>query len=246
MRAAENLGRFKPPFNNPAARRALAYALDRQVLATEDGGPSGRVTCQLIPPDFAGYHAYCPFTVNGGRDGQWHAQDLATAQKLVRQSGARGAKVVVSLVPGSVTAAMGRSIVGVLKQLGFRASLAFRSEFFTPKKDWSIGETEWAADYPATSNYLGPASCDRHVEFFNLSHYCSTEITAQITAALAQQETNPGSASSAWTAIDREVVDAAAVIPFDDEIYTSFVSRRVGNLEVHPITGPLIDQMWVQ
>ena len=25
-----------------------------------------------------------------------------------------------------------------------------------------------------------------------------------------------------------------------------FVSRRVGNVRVHPVTGPLIAQMWVQ
>ncbi len=237
----------RPPFDNPEARRALAYALDRRVLATEDGGRSGRVTCQLIPPSFAGYHAYCPFTVNGGPDGQWHAQDLATAQKLVRQSGTRGAKVVVSTVSGTVTEATGRSLVGVLTRLGFRASLALRSVFYTPKKVWNIGSISWAADYPATSNYLGPiASCDRHVGTLNLSNYCDAKITAQITAALAQQVSDPGAASDAWAAIDREAVDAAAVIPFDNIVKQDFVSRRVGNTLIHPLTGPLIAQMWVQ
>ena len=42
------------------------------------------------------------------------------------------------------------------------------------------------------------------------------------------------------------MVDAAAIIPFGNNLRHDFVSRRVGNTLVHPITGPLIAQMWVQ
>jgi hypothetical protein len=42
------------------------------------------------------------------------------------------------------------------------------------------------------------------------------------------------------------VVDAAAIIPFSNNLRQDFVNRRVGNTLVHPVTGPLIAQMWVQ
>ncbi len=58
-------------------------------------GRSAPVTCQLIPPDFAAYRRYCPFTLPGGADGQWTAPDVNRADALVRKSGTRGAKVVV-------------------------------------------------------------------------------------------------------------------------------------------------------
>ena len=80
----------------------------------------------------------------------------------------------------------------------------------------------------------------------NLSRYCDREIDEQITAALVQQVTDPGTASDAWADIDRAVVDAAAVIPFANNVRHDFVSRRVGNTLMHPVTGPLIAQMWVQ
>jgi peptide/nickel transport system substrate-binding protein len=237
-----------PPFNNPDARRAVAYALDRGALATAADGPS-QPTCQLIPPSFAGYQPYCPFTVGGGADGKWTGPDLDTAKNLVRRSGTSGATVVVSvLTPFQV--AVGKRIVATLNGLDYHATLNLQSDYrtlFVPNNDVIIGVTGWAADYPATSNYLGPiASCDPKVGTFNLSHFCNTKITAQIRAALAEQVNDPGAASDAWTAIDREVVDSGAVIPFENGVNQDFVSRRVRNLLVHPITGPLIAQMWVQ
>jgi hypothetical protein len=36
------------------------------------------------------------------------------------------------------------------------------------------------------------------------------------------------------------------VIPFGVNLRQDFVSRRVGNTLVHPVTGPLLAQMWVQ
>ena len=102
----------------------------------------------------------------------------------------------------------------------------------------------WGADYPAASTYLEPiGACDGSL---NLSRYCDKEVTKQIKAALVQQVTDRGSANEAWSRIDREVVYAAAVIPFGINLRQDFVSRRVGNTLVHPITGPLIAQMWVQ
>jgi hypothetical protein len=56
----------------------------------------------------------------------------------------------------------------------------------------------------------------------------------------------PGGASEAWAANDRQVVDAAALIPYSNNGRRDFVSRRVGNVLVHPATGPLIAQLWVQ
>ncbi len=64
-------------------------------------------------------------------------------------------------------------------------------------------------------------------------------------AAREQQVSDPASASEAWAAIDRAVVEAAAYIPFGNNLRQDFVSRRVGNTLVHPVTGPLIAQMWI-
>jgi ABC-type oligopeptide transport system substrate-binding subunit len=147
--------------------------------------------------------------------------------------------------------------VKLLNRLGYRASLRVLPLFpdffdFTDDatNDWNAGLQGWVVDEPAPSQFLGNlASCDPDLAvgfLFNLSQYCDPEIETAIAAALDLQVTDPAGASDAWASIDRKVVDAAAIIPFGNSIRQDFVSRRVGNTVVHPVTGPLIAQMWVQ
>ena len=130
-----------PPFNNVDARRAVAYALDRRALnATLDR--SWTVTCQLIPPGFAAYRRYCPFTLPGGADGQWTAPDVNRANALVRKSGTRGAKVVVLSWDGQPRSLVKRT-GDVLRGLGYRVSVR-RSRnapeyAMTHRHSWNLG-----------------------------------------------------------------------------------------------------------
>ena len=144
----------------------------------------------------------------------------------------------------------GRRVVATLDRLGYRASLRSYpyndfGEFLAKGKDWNAGVWGWVPDYPGPSQLLASlASCDP--EIFNLAGYCDPQIEKAIAAALDLQATDPAGASDAWAAIDRMVVDAAAIIPFSNSVRQDFVSRRVGNTLVNPVTGPLIAQMWVQ
>jgi peptide/nickel transport system substrate-binding protein len=245
----------RPPFSNRDARRAVAYALDRKALISSQLGDSAPTTCQLIPPHFAAYVPYCPFTFGGGMDGKWTAPNIETAQALVRKSGTLGAKVVlISYDDKTNFKPLVEQTRAALTSLGYRVSmrwLQFPDYPPLPAEkqhyDWNIGLMGWSADYPAASNYLAAiGACDRNVGFFNLSRFCDPKIETQVQAALAQQATDPGAATAAWTHIDRMMVDAAAVIPFGTNVESDFVSSRVGNVLIRPMTGPLIDQMWVQ
>src|SRR5262249_20255796 len=51
------------PFDRPAVRRALGYAVDRRRVAPLAGGPlAAHLTCQILPPTLVGYKPYCPYT----------------------------------------------------------------------------------------------------------------------------------------------------------------------------------------
>jgi peptide/nickel transport system substrate-binding protein len=79
-----------PPFNDPRARKAVNYALDRSKVVDEFGGPqSARATCQFLPPNLPGYRPYCPYTLEPNPAGQWTAPDLDRAKELIRTSGTK-------------------------------------------------------------------------------------------------------------------------------------------------------------
>ena len=138
------------PFDNLGARRAVAFAFDRRGAARAlGGGTLARPTCQLLPPGFAGFRPYCPFTASGTASGR---PDLATARRLVKRSGTRGAHVVVhsfDILNRSVPEVMVRT----LRRLGYDASLRVLpvSRHFTTLFDTSkrvqIGVHPWIADF---------------------------------------------------------------------------------------------------
>ena len=83
----------RPPFSNALARRAVNLAIDRSAVARGLSGPGlSTPTCQVLPPNFPGYQAYCPWT-RAPRGGRWHGPDIARARALVRASGTAGATV---------------------------------------------------------------------------------------------------------------------------------------------------------
>jgi peptide/nickel transport system substrate-binding protein len=245
------LNTTQPPFDSRDARRAVAYALDREALTGSGDFLSGPITCQLIPPDFAGYQPYCPFTPGGDDKGQWNGPDLAAARRLVAKSGTRGADVKLIVFSQSEFTAAGARIVAMLDKLGYRASLDVSGRFWAitsdPSSGWNAGLSSWDADYPTASTFVaGLGSCNPDLDPYNAAFYCDPDIERKIAAALDKQANNPARAGDAWTEIDRQLVDAAAIIPYGNTESHYFTSGRVGHLLIHPMHGPLIAQMWVR
>ena len=134
------------PFNDARVRRALNLAADRERMVELVGGPLvARTTCQILPPTSSGYEPYCPYTLGSNAAGTWTAPDLATARRLVAESGTRGMRVEV----------VGRGdrpefgyFVSLLRALGYRSS-----QRVLPRVHGVLGvcggPTEQGADRPA-------------------------------------------------------------------------------------------------
>jgi peptide/nickel transport system substrate-binding protein len=235
-----------PPFNNVLVRRALNFAIDRRKVQ-KLYGPATTLTCQVMPPNFPGYEAYCPYTRDPGTT--WTAPDLETAQGLVNRSGTFGMPVEVWTSPNWFpdVAAYARD---VLARLGYRATLksvsddAYTAAIFGHPRTVPIGASGWSTDYPAESGFLGAlATCDSPT---NESGFCDPEIDRRMEAATRLQITQPALAHERWAAIERDVMDQAPWVPLVNRSFANIVSQRVGNFLVSPQWGPLVDQMWVQ
>jgi len=60
------------------------------------------------------------------------------------------------------------------------------------------------------------------------------------------QTSDPGSATRAWSEIEHDLVDDAALVPVLNPISTFVVSDRAGNVRINPGLGVLLGQIWVR
>jgi YVTN family beta-propeller protein len=245
-----------PPFNDVRVRQALNYAVDRNSLVDIEGGhDSAQVTCQILPPNLAGYHRYCPYTIRPSRAGNYNGPDLAKARRLVAASGTRGQTVALWKGAGYPDPPL-PYLLSVLRELGYKAEVkqvsrkVFSDLYTTPGSNWQAVDFGWSGDYPAASTFFLPIfTCASFTpkNNSNFSEFCRPKIDAQITQASALQTSDPQAAAKLWAKVDRDVVNQAPWVPFDNPRFIDLVSRRVGNYIYSPwLGGSLLDQLWVR
>ena len=252
-----SLNTRQPPFTNLKARQAVNYANDRARIIQLYHLAPGQATaaCQMLPPDFPGHQGYCPYTTGAG-DGAWHGPDMEKALQLVRESGTANMPVTVWTFDTFPAKAVGSYLVGLLDELGYRASLhavsndQFWSSLGNPllKIQVSIG-AGWGADFPDPSTFFGPLlSCQSADEpaASNWAEFCDPQVDALASQAQAAQLTDPAAARRLWAQADHIVAGQAPYVPILNYGQAGFVSSRVRNYQESPVYGPLLDQMWIR
>jgi peptide/nickel transport system substrate-binding protein len=245
------------PFNNLKARQAVNYATDRNALVKIYGGPKLAIpTCQILPPGFPGYKAYCPYTKNPG-SGKWTAPDLAKARQLVAASGTKGAVVKVNTQTTDTEKGLGEYFVSLLNKLGYKASLQGLSPDIqypycqNSKNAVQFCWSSWYQDYPAASDFLNVLlGCGSIVPNSNASpniaEFCDKGIQAQMDQALKQGITDPSGANDKWAAVDKAVTDQAPWVAMFNPKYLDFIAKRVKGYQFSPQWYFLLDQAYVK
>ncbi len=246
-----------PPFSDLQVRQAVSLAADRNQLVQALGGPgAGQPTCQIIPPGVLGYRPYCPFTVDPDASGGWIGPDLARARQLVAASHTEGMRVVVWA--HQFDGPLGPYLVGVLRKLGYRASLriasvaAFDRNVNDSRRRVQVSVGSWIVDYPSASDIfdlffrcsafrLADPADTRSGGFF-----CDPGIDRQMDQADQLEISDPQAAATVWAKIDHEITDLAPWVPLVSLRFADFTSARVGDYQYNPIWGILLDQLWVR
>jgi peptide/nickel transport system substrate-binding protein len=246
-----------PPFNNVKARQAINYAANRTAYVKIAGGPSLAVpACQILPPNFPSYVAYCPYTM--GSQTVWSGPNLAKAKQLVQQSGTSGMKVVVDGTNDQVGKALAEQMVSDLDSIGYKAtaqllSMAVQYPFVQNSANsskWNVGWSAWYQDYPAPSDFLNVLlGCNTiHPNSDaspNIAAYCDKATQSQINQAESEEATNPSGAAKLWTQIDHEDTNAAPWVDLYNPKQIDFLSSDVHGYMWNPQWYILIDQLWL-
>jgi YVTN family beta-propeller protein len=241
------LNTTRPPFDSRAARRALAFAVDRARLVELAGGSDTvQPTCKVLPPSSPGYRPYCPDT-RGRSGGSLTAHDLARARELVGRSGTRGMRVDMITNRGdTLFSGAAKVVADALRLLGYRVSLrtypdfeAYFGAYRSVAGSVEVAFNGWIQDYPAPSNFIrGVFTCN--------PYFCDRALEARIRRLLHLQAREPQVATEQWARIERELIERAIAIPLVNPKDVTFVSKRVGNFQRHPVLGTLISQLWVR
>ena len=246
-----------PPFNDLRVRQAVSLAADRNQAVSALGGPgAAQPTCQILPPDVPGYRPYCPFTVDPGASGRWIGPDLARARQLVAASHTGGMRVVVWAHQWD--GPLGPYVVGVLRELGYRASLtvasvpAFARNVNDTRRRVQAAVGTWVADYPSASDFFDLFfQCSAFIpadpaDTRSGNFFCDPDIDRQMDQADQLQTSSPQAAADIWAKVDQEITHLAPWVPFVSLRLADFTSASVGDYQYNPYWGILLDQLWVR
>src|SRR3954452_16173781 len=145
---------------------------------------------------------------------------MAKARQLVAESGTKGMRVKVNSDTTEVDKAYGEYFVGLLNQLGYKASPQFLSNDIqyayiqNSKNKVQFAYSSWYADYPAASDFLNILlGCDSiHPNSNaspNIAQFCDKPIQGKMDQAAVQATTDPATSNATWAGVDKAVTDQA-------------------------------------
>ena len=227
------------PFNNPLARQAVNYALDRRALVRLASGFL-KPECYFLPDGIAGHPTNsCPY---GSKDG---APDLAKAKELVKKAGLDGTPVTVWGETRAPRKAYVEYYTSVLNQIGFKATPKIISDsvYFPTIGNANTGAqtgfADWLQDFPNPSDFylLMNGKSIQPVNNQNFSNVNDPHIQSELAKLDAVPATKLDSVSGEWRSLDQYVAKKAYVAVYGSEELPNFTSTRIdfGSLTFHPL-----------
>ena len=221
--------------NNPALRRAVNFALDRQALQALGGGPlAGRLTDQYIPPVVPGFRDGDVYPLERADPGR--ARELASGnlrgRKAVFYTGDFGFPLAVAQLAKQQLAAIGLEIE--IKVLPVHtASAAYFDMLAKPGAKWDLALVVWTPNVPDAQAYLNLLLDSHHVGGTNLAGFTSAAYDRALRRAARVPQARRR--QLAYGSLDIEVArNAAPLAALTVLNEPTFVSNRVGCIVLRP------------
>jgi len=227
------------PFNNPLAREAVNYAIDRRAFVRLASGFL-KPECYFLPEGIAGHPTgNCPY---GSKDG---APDLAKAKALVKQAHLEGTPITVWGETRSPRKQYVEYYTSVLNQMGFKATPKIISDsvYFptigNAKTKAQTGFADWLQDFPNPSDFylLMNAKSIQPVNNENFSNVNDPHVQSELAKLDAVPATKLNSVSGNWQSLDQYTASKAYQAVYGSEELPNFMSNKIdfGSAIFHPL-----------
>ena len=214
----------KAPFNDLKVRQAINYAIDPEALNRVFGGRL-HPTQQILPPGMPGYEEIKLYP----------GPDMAKAKQLLAEANPIDKDITVWTADEPNRRRVGEYYHDLLSQLGFNAKLNviagnvyFTTIGNTSTPDLDTGFADWFQDFPHPDDFFRPLLNSESILPTNNSNYSQVKIPendATMDKLREQQVTDD--VERQYAALDKAYAEQAAVAPYGNEQYTTFVSNRI-------------------
>jgi peptide/nickel transport system substrate-binding protein len=229
------------PFDNPLAREAVNYAIDRRALQRLDSGMLDP-GCFFLPVGMPGHpSSACPYGDPNA------APNVAKAKELVRQSGLAGTAVTVWGGSRAPHKEFVDYYASVLNAVGFKATVKIVADaqyYETVGNVSNKAQTGWLSfsqDFPNPIDFyqLLDEKSILPTENHNLSQVDDPHIQSEIAALGPVPSSQLGSVVSRWQVLDQYTAQKAYMLVFGYDEVPKFFSDRIdfGAAVFHPVYG---------
>ncbi|MEV6414270.1 ABC transporter substrate-binding protein [Kribbella sp. NPDC051718] len=203
----------RPALANPAVRKAIEYAVDKQAVQVAEGGPEfgGEIATTLITPGIDGYSKYDQYEAPPQGDPE-------KAKSMLAAAGVGNLKLTIVADSESGTP-VAQAIQQGLKRAGITVTIkpipseALFDWVTGPKGDYDLNVSSWLPDFPSAIGNIQPlfGSTEIGNGGYNLARYSNPAVDTAIAAATGEQDR--AKAAGMWGALDKQIMADAPVVP---------------------------------
>ena len=222
-------------FRDPAVRKAVNLAIDRQAILAQRGYLAGKRADQILPPGMPGYRDFDAYPLRYSEASLRKAKQLMRGRtaKAVLLAGNRGSNLTIPQIVRFNLAKIGIDVEPRYLASGPLAALGG-----TRGEPFELFLSGWQADYPDPNSFMSvllDGTTIRESNNTNVSYFDVGAVNRRLHAA-ARLSGSPR--YDAYAALDREITTTYAPwAVLSNPNSRDFVSARVGCYRYHPSFG---------
>jgi oligopeptide transport system substrate-binding protein len=232
----------QPPFDDPAVRRAISLAVDREALATEVMQDTRVAADAIVPPSLPGAQpgacTHCRHDPDAARAELASAELEEPLESLtLTHNRGRTHAAIAERMAANIEDALGVEVDLDARDLQPFVQAVRRGEVAVFRLGWDPGE-------PGPGAYLRPLFHSSQVGLDNLTRYADPEVDALLDSAADAQDRSV--AEARYRRAERRILQDAPAIPLLWYRQSRVVLPEVQDLTLSPLGRMSLSEAWLE